>query len=145
MLKTETRATRRIVHAVVLCDATVPGTTAPLPGALPVRTVFVPQGTPTCRVVELALAEVAVLGKNRIKLELPPNRDRPDARELAAITQQLMQAAQDSSSKGAWRFIRRFPGARMSRVLTSDVAMPLARQAWRRPTRSRTSSSTTWT
>ena len=98
VLKTETRGTRRVVVAVVLTDTKTATSAGASAGALPLRTVSVPTAGAVCRVEELALTDITVLGKNRIKLDLPNNRDKPDARELAAITQQLLQVAQDSTN-----------------------------------------------
>ena len=114
MAYVDLKGTRRTVLAVVLVDAAAasaparpagtsssPEPTAPRPpAALPVRTLFVPASAAAGRVEELALTDITVLGKGRIKLEPPRTGDRLDARELASVTQQLLDVAQQSALSG---------------------------------------------
>lgn len=99
VLRTDTKGGKRVVVVVTLIDAaaTTVAAAIPRPGALPMRSVHVPAGPASCRVDEVVLGDVVVLGKNRIKLEPPrAGGDKYDARELAALTQQLLQVAQES-------------------------------------------------
>jgi len=106
VLRTEMKGNRRVIHAVVLTDAAPTADAAAGPGmpqtagVTPLRSVYVPTGAPAARVEEFATTDVVVLGKGRIKIELPRNADRPDARELTAIAQQLLQVAQESTATG---------------------------------------------